>query len=89
MIVTLLEIPIEVCRSCSYDEFVIVQYDGKLDALYIELATGKYNRTRKISDAILVDEDIKGKILGIEILDAKKNIQEFDLRRSEIIVQTT
>lgn len=66
-----------------------MKYDSKADAMYIELARGKYNRTRKISDSILVDEDIKGKVLGIEILDAKKNIQEFDPQRARLMIQTT
>ncbi len=38
-----------------------MKYDSKIDAMYIVLATGKYNRTRKISDVILVDEDKKVK----------------------------
>jgi len=54
------------------------KYDKKTDAVYIELAKGKYEATRKISDAILVDEDKKGKVLGIEILDASENINAFD-----------
>ncbi|MEK7186340.1 MAG: DUF2283 domain-containing protein [Patescibacteria group bacterium] len=54
------------------------KYDKKVDAVYIELAKGKYDASRKISDAILVDEDKKGNILGIEILDATKNINAFD-----------
>ncbi|MEK9207869.1 MAG: DUF2283 domain-containing protein [Patescibacteria group bacterium] len=54
------------------------KYDKKTDAVYIELAKGKYEATRKISDAILVDEDEKGKVLGIEILDASENIKAFD-----------
>ncbi len=64
-----------------------MQYDSKADAMYIELANGKYSRTRKISDSILVDEDTKGKILGIEILDARKNIQAFDPHRTEVTIQ--
>ena len=55
-----------------------VHYDAKEDAVYIELSKGKYRRTRKVTDAILVDEDGKGKVLGIEILDAQKNIAAFD-----------
>lgn len=55
-----------------------VRYDKKVDAMYIKLATGKYSKTRKISDAVMVDEDKKGKVLGIEILDASKNISEFN-----------
>lgn len=65
-----------------------MKYDSKIDAVYIELANGRYNHTRKISDSILVDEDVKGKILGIEILDAKKNIQAFNPQRAGLIIQT-
>lgn len=65
-----------------------VRYDSKEDAMYIELAKGRYNRTKKISDSILVDEDSKGKVLGIEILDAKKNISAFDPKDTQFVVQT-
>lgn len=66
-----------------------MQYDTKEDAIYIELSKGRYSRTRKISDAILVDEDAKGRILGIEILDARKNIEAFDPQKTRFIVQAT
>lgn len=59
-----------------------MKYDKKVDAVYIELAKGRYNKTRKISDAIFVDEDEKGKVLGFEILDATKNINAFDPRKA-------
>jgi len=65
-----------------------VRYDSKEDAIYIELAKGEYKKTKKISDSILVDEDSKGKILGIEILDAKQNITAFDPRNTKFVVQT-
>ena len=55
-----------------------MKYDSKVDAVYIELAKGDYKATRKISDAVLVDEDKNGKVLGIEILDATENIAAFD-----------
>lgn len=61
-----------------------LRYDSKEDAVYIELAKGTYNRTKKVSDTILVDEDKKGRILGIEILDARKNIQAFDPQKTEL-----
>jgi uncharacterized protein YuzE len=66
-----------------------IQYDKKEDAVYLELAKGKYSRTRKISDTVLEDEDAKGKILGIEILDAKKNIKAFDPQNTKFEIQTT
>ena len=34
-----------------------MRYDRKVDAAYIELAKGKYSKTRKVSDVVLVDED--------------------------------
>ena len=60
-----------------------VQYDKKEDAVYLELAKGKYSRTRKVTDSVLVDEDAKGKILGIEILDATKNIKAFNPQKTK------
>lgn len=66
-----------------------MKYDEKVDAMYIELAKGKYEKTRKISDVILVDEDAKGKVLGIEILDATKNITAFDPHTATFSIQST
>jgi len=65
-----------------------IRYDRKVDAMYIQLAKGKYDGTRKVSDVILVDEDKNGKVLGIEILDATKNISAFDPQKINVSVQT-
>lgn len=65
-----------------------LQYDKKEDAIYIDLAKGKYNKSRKISESIIVDEDKSGKILGIEILDAKENITAFDPHQSSLPIQS-
>lgn len=66
-----------------------VKYDKKEDAVWIEFAKGTYEKTRKVSDVILVDEDVKGKVLGIEILDASKNIQDFDPKGINITTQSS
>lgn len=63
-----------------------MHYDPKVDVVYIELAEGKYSETRKVSEAILVDEDKEGKVLGIEILDAKRNIAAFDPRKTNFTI---
>lgn len=65
-----------------------IRYDKQVDAMYISLAKGKYDSTRKVSDVILVDEDKKGKVLGIEILDATKNISAFDPKNTKFTVQS-
>ena len=49
-----------------------IRYDSKIDAIYIKLAKGTYEVSREVSDSVIVDEDKYGKVLGIEILDAKK-----------------
>lgn len=66
-----------------------MRYDKKEDAVWIELAKGKYSRTIKVSDAVLVDEDVKGKILGIEILDATENIEAFNPQKTKLSIYTS
>ena len=58
-----------------------LKYDKKIDALYMEFGKGTYFRSRKISNSILVDEDKKGKVLGVEVLDASKNVNAFNPKR--------
>ena len=58
-----------------------IRYNRNDNAVYIELAKGKYDKSKKISDAIVVDEDKDGKVLGIEILDASENISAFDPKK--------
>lgn len=60
-----------------------IRYDKKEDTVYVELAKGKYDRTRKVTDSVLVDEDGKGKIL-----DAKKNIKAFDPQKTKFEIQS-
>ena len=51
-----------------------ITYDKKVDAMYIRLRKGRYDHTKKVTDDILVDVSKKGEVLGLEILDASKNI---------------
>lgn len=65
-----------------------IKYDSKIDAVYIEFSSGEYDRSRKISNAVLVDEDKKGKLLGVEILDAKKNMPLFKPENERFEIQS-
>lgn len=47
-----------------------VRYDEKADAVYIKLKESKYYDSDEIKKGVIVDYDKKGKIIGIEILDA-------------------
>lgn len=66
-----------------------ISYDNKVDALYINLAKGTYDVSKKITDAIIVDLTKDGKVLGIEILDASENIQKFDPSNLEVSMKSS
>ena len=69
---------------------MIVNYDSKTDLLYLRLDQGSHQVTnKKITDDIVLDMDEDGKIIGIEIMDASKNVQlktllpvTFDLKKA-------
>lgn len=60
-----------------------ISYDPKVDAMYIRFKSGKYDHTKKITDEILIDLTNDGKVLGLEILDAKKQFGEIKPKKIE------
>ena len=44
-------------------------YDTVADAAYLMVNSGKVHKTTEIKDGIVVDVGVKGKIIGIEILN--------------------
>ncbi len=42
--------------------------------MYIEFRKGEFARNKKIDDSTIIDLDIGGNILGIELLDVSKRI---------------
>ena len=60
-----------------------ISYDPKVDAMYIRFKNGKYDHTKKITDEILIDVTTDGKVLGLEILDAKKQFGEIKPEKIE------
>ena len=51
-----------------------VEYDSKADAMYIWLRKAKYEISEEIAENAIMDLDKRGRIIGIEILDASKNL---------------
>lgn len=53
-----------------------IEYDKEVDAAYIYLESSindkEVKKTIELNDNIILDLDIKGKIIGIEILDASR-----------------
>lgn len=47
-----------------------LHYDKKQDALYIKFNENRYQESNEIQEGIIFDYDAKGKIIGIEVLDA-------------------
>lgn len=64
-----------------------ITYDKKVDAMYIRLKKGSYDHSKKVTDDILVDVSNKGEILGLEILDASKNIGK--VKKEKVAIEFT
>jgi len=56
-----------------------IGYDEEADALYIKLREGEYHESDEIKDGFILDHDIDGDIIGIEILDASSHLAVADL----------
>ncbi len=56
-----------------------VRYDEKSDAVYIKFKEGKYFESDEVKEGVILDYDRKGKIIGIEILDASRYMLPADL----------
>ena len=53
---------------------VRVEYSEKSDAVYIWLRRAKYDISEELAENVIMDLDKRGRIIGIEVLDASKNI---------------
>jgi uncharacterized protein YuzE len=53
---------------------VQVEYDKKADALYIWVRKGKYDISEELAENVIIDLDKTGRIIGIEVIDASKNL---------------
>ena len=53
---------------------VRVEYDEKADAMYVWVRRGKYDVSEELAENVILDLDKKGRIIGIEVLDASKNL---------------
>ena len=45
-------------------------FDKSADAVYIRVASGKIAKTKRLHKSLVVDFDKKGKVRGVEILNA-------------------
>ena len=72
---------------------VRVEYDPKADAMYIWLRKAKYDISEELAENVMIDLDKNGRIIGIEILDATKNLgkelMEKILNTERLVAQAT
>ena len=47
------------------------EFDQGAEAVYLSVAEGEVDHTKRVSDSLFIDVDKKGKPLGIEILRVK------------------
>jgi uncharacterized protein YuzE len=57
-----------------------ISLDLKADALYIKFKDGIFFKNKKLDNDTIIDLDKKGRILGIELLNARKRISAKELR---------
>lgn len=60
-----------------------INYDEEADALYVEFKKGTFDKNKKVNDYTIIDLNKEGDVLGIEFLDASKNLPKESF--SEII----
>jgi uncharacterized protein YuzE len=53
-----------------------IEFDQDADALYIELASGDIDKTEEIKPGLILDYDINGNVLGVEMLYISKRANQ-------------
>jgi uncharacterized protein YuzE len=56
-----------------------IEYDREVDALYIRLQEKYVTRTVEIEEGLNLDLDEKGKLIGLEVLDATERYSSADI----------
>jgi uncharacterized protein YuzE len=51
-----------------------ISYDKTVDAKYVTIKSGKVSITKPLNEWLFLDLNVKGQVLGVEILDASKNV---------------
>jgi uncharacterized protein YuzE len=51
-----------------------VHYDPKVDILYMVIREGPIYDSRELDEDVRLEYDKKGEIVGIEVIDARRNV---------------
>lgn len=55
---------------------MVIKYDKDMDVIYIRLTDGKVTESDEDKPGIILDFDISGNIVGIEVLNASEKINQ-------------
>jgi uncharacterized protein YuzE len=53
---------------------LIVTYDAEVDAAYIRFSSQRVQESEEVAQGIVLDYDKDGRIVGMEVLDAKRHL---------------
>ena len=56
-----------------------IEYDKDIDSIYIRIQEKRVSKTKVIEDGLHLDFDKKGRLIGIEILDAPERYPKSDI----------
>lgn len=52
-----------------------IEFDQAADALYVQLMEGEVERTEEIKPGMILDYDVNGNVLGVEVLYVSKRAE--------------
>lgn len=58
-----------------------MNFDAGADALYVRFSESEIAETVEVRPGVMLDYDASRKIVGLEILDAARNLADADLKR--------
>ncbi len=58
-------------------------FDAKTDAAYLRFSAGPVHDSEEVSEGVVIDYDAEGRMVGIEVLDARKHLPADALEAAE------
>lgn len=52
-------------------------YDPEVDALSIKWSDAQYAESNEVAPGVILDFDLEGNVIGVEVLDASKQIKQY------------
>ena len=67
-----------------------IEFDPRAGAVYLRLREGAVHETRQLMDfRVIVDLDVSGALLGVEVLDVPEQLDEFGYAHIDVAMTTS